>query len=58
MRYKTWGEDAHETCQHHQVGLVLVDLGDQGSIKGFARVGLVGEGFVIDHSGRDAVFFC
>ena len=57
VRHKTWCEDAHETCQHHEVGLVLVDLGYQGSIKGFAGLGLIGEGFVVDHSRGNAVLF-
>lgn len=57
VRHKAWGEDAHEACQHHKVGLVFVDFRHQGGVKGFAGLGLVGEGFVVNDSCRNAVFF-
>ena len=57
VRHKAWCEDAHEAGQHHQVWLVFVDLGHQGGIKGFAGLGLVGEGFVVDDGCGNAVFF-
>ena len=52
VRHKSRGQDAHETGQHHQGGMVHIDGLHQSLVKRRARVRLVGKSPVVHHLGR------
>ena len=54
--HKARCQNPHEAREHHQEGLVRVDQGLQGRIKGLTRLRMVRKIFVAEHGRGNAVF--